>query len=211
MISRLEGYTDADWAGYKADRRWTLRSNFSLGNDAITWSNKKQPTIALLSIEAEYRDVAIAVCEVFWLKRMLKDLGVPIKGSILLYCDNMTSVHLARNLVFHKRTKHTEVQYHFIRERVQTGDIDLQHINTNLQVADIFTKALGVDKLGQFIVDLGLTIVALPSLKGVLQPTNRTQQTNSSQSIEDKSHKSNKEYETIEVESIDHPATNRET
>ena len=85
---------------------------------------------------------------------------------IRIFCDNMSSIYLARNPVFHAQTKHIEVHYHFIRERVQAGEIDLEHVSTNLQVADIFTKALGIDKLGQFASGLGLTPSALPSLRG---------------------------------------------
>ena len=81
-----------------------------------------------------------------------------------IYYDNMSNyIYLARNLVFLVRTKHIEVHYHFIREHVLAGDVDLQHISTNLQTTDIFTKALGADKLWQFMTDLGLTIPDLPS------------------------------------------------
>ena len=111
------------------------------------------------STEAEYRGAAIAACDDVWLKRILKELGVLIKDPIRLYCDNMSSIYLVRNPVFHARTKHIEVHYHFIRERVQAGDIDLQHISTHLQVADIFTKALGIDKLRQFASNLGLSLL----------------------------------------------------
>ena len=98
----------------------------------------------------------------------MKDLGVPIKDLILLYYDNMTSIHLAQKYttVFHTHTKHIELMYHLIRERVQAGDINLQHINMNLQTVDIFTKALGADKLRQFMLDLRLTISDFPSLRG---------------------------------------------
>ena len=113
----------------------------------------------------------VVACKVVWLKRILKDLSVPMKDLTPLYCDNMSSIHLARNPVFHVRTKHIEVHYHFIRELVQPRDVDLQHINTNLQTADIFTKALGADKLRQFMSGLGLTIPDLPSLRG---STNQT-------------------------------------
>ena len=102
--------------------------------------------------EAEYKGATVAACETIWLKRILKDLGVPLTDPIRIFCDNMSNIYLTRNPVFHARTKHIEVHYHFIRERVQAGDIDLQHISTNLQVADIFTKALGVDKLGRFAI-----------------------------------------------------------
>ena len=83
----------------------------------------------------------------------------------------MSNIHLTRILVFHARTKHIKVHYHFIRERVRAGDVDLQYISTNLQTADIFTKALGADKLWQFMTDLGLTIPDLPSLRGSTEET----------------------------------------
>ena len=78
----------------------------------------------------------------------------------------MSNIYLTRNPVFHARTKHIKMHYDFIRECVQAGEIDLQHVSTNLQVADIFTRALGIDKLGQFASGLGLTPSALPSLRG---------------------------------------------
>ena len=115
----------------------------------------------------------MAACEVIWLKRILKDLGVPIKDLIPLYCDNMSSIYMAQNPVFHTHTKHIELMYHLIRERVQAGDINLQHINMNLQTVDIFTKALGADKLRQFMLNLGFTILDFPSLRGVQKRTNR--------------------------------------
>ena len=90
---------------------------------------------------------AVAACEAVWLKRILKDLGIPIKDLTSLYYDNMSSTYLARNPVLHTRTKHIEVHYHFIREHVLARDVDLQHISMNLQTTDIFTKALGADKL----------------------------------------------------------------
>ena len=113
----------------------------------------------------------MAACEAIWLKRILKDLGVPIKDSTPLYCDNMSSIYLAWNLVFHTRTKHIEVHYHFIRERIPASDVNLLHISTNLQMTDIFTKALRADKLWQFMTDLGLTILDLPSLRGNTEET----------------------------------------
>ena len=86
-------------------------------------------------------------------------MAIPIKDLILLYYDNMNDIHLAQKLVFHARTKHIEVHYHFIREHVLVGDVDLQHINTKLQTTNIFTEALGVDKLRQFTTNLGLLTV----------------------------------------------------
>ena len=126
---------------------------------------------ALSSTEAEYRGATVAACEVVWLKRILKDLGISSKDPIPLYCDNMSNVHLARNPMFHAHTEHIEVHYHFIRERVQAGDVDLQHISSNLKIADIFTKALATDKLRQFMSEIGLTIPDLPSLTGSTNDT----------------------------------------
>ena len=111
---RLKGYTNADWADYKTDRRSMSGFVLSLGSGAISWSSKMQLRVALSSTEAEYKGAAVASYEVVWLKRILKDLGVPIKYLILLYYDNMSSIFVARNLVFHAQTKHIEVHYHFI-------------------------------------------------------------------------------------------------
>ena len=122
---RLEGYIDADWAGYKADRRSTCGFVFSLGSGAISWSSKKQLIVAMSSTEVEYRGAVVAACEAVWLKRILKDLGVPLTDPIRLLCDNMSSIYLARNPLFHAWTKHIEVHYHFICEHVQAGEINL--------------------------------------------------------------------------------------
>ena len=110
--------------------------------------------------------VTVTSYEAVWLKRILKDLGVPIKDPILLYCNNMSGIHLAQNPAFHARTKHIEVYYHFMRECVLAGDVDLQHISTNHQTADIFIKVLGADKLWQFMMSLGLSIADQLKLEG---------------------------------------------
>ena len=98
-------------------------------------------------------------------------MGVPIKDLTPLYCDNINSIYLARNPMFNARTKHIKVHYHFIRERILADDVDLQHITTNLQTTDIFTKALGAEKLRKFMLDLGLTILDLPSLRRSTEDT----------------------------------------
>ena len=143
----LYGYTDADWAGSIADRRSTSGFMFSFGSAAVTWSSKKQPTVALSSTEAEYRGAAVAACEVAWLRTLLEDLGVQVDQQVVIHCDNLSSIQLARNPVFHARTKHIEVHYHYVRERVLAGDIDLVYVSTEEQITDIFTKALGAEKL----------------------------------------------------------------
>ena len=97
---------------------------------AISWSSKKQPTVALSSTEAEYRGAAMAACEVVWLQKLLFDLGQSVHDAVVIYCDNISSIMLANNPVYHARTKHIEVHYHFVREKVLAGEVDLVYVNT---------------------------------------------------------------------------------
>jgi hypothetical protein len=123
---------------------------FSFGSGAISWSSKKQPTVALSSTKAEYIGAIIVACEVVWLLKLLSDLGQLVHAHVVIYCDNISSILLANNPVYHARTKHIEVHYHFIRKKVIAKEIDLIHVSTENQVADIFTKALGTNKLKKF-------------------------------------------------------------
>jgi hypothetical protein len=88
---------------------------FSFKSGVVSWSSKKQPTIALLSMEAEYRGVVIVACEVVWLQKLLLDLGQLVDAPVVIYCDNISSILLVNNSIYHVRTKHIEVHYHFIR------------------------------------------------------------------------------------------------
>ncbi|MCO5566319.1 hypothetical protein L7F22_019996 [Adiantum nelumboides] len=152
----LYGYTDADWVGDFMDRRSPSGYAFSIGNGMISWSSKKQPTVALSSTEAEYRGAALAACEESWLRVLMAAFGFDNVDSVTIYCDNISSIMLAKNPVYHARTKHIEVHYHFIREKVLAGEIDLVYVKTNDQVADIFTKALGKEKFCYFCEALGI-------------------------------------------------------
>jgi hypothetical protein len=116
----------------------------------VSWSSKKQPTVALSSTKAEYTGVAIIGYEVIWLQKLLSNLGQLVDALVVIYCGNISSILLANNLVYHAKTKHIEVHYHFIREKVLTKEIDLIHISTKDQVVDIFTKALSIEKLKKF-------------------------------------------------------------
>jgi hypothetical protein len=170
---QVHGYTDADWVGNVSDRRSTNGFLFSFGSGAVSWSSKKQPTVALSSTEAEYRGAAIAACEVVWLQKLLSDLGLLVNAPVVIYCDNISSILLANNPVYHARTKHIEVHYHFIREKVLAKKIDLIHVSTEDQVVDIFTKALGTDKLKKFRKMLGVLEVDL-SLRGSVENSSST-------------------------------------
>ena len=162
------GYTDADWAGSSYDRRSTSGYVFSLGSAAVSWSSKKQTTVALSSTEAEYRGAAMAASEIAWLRKLLHSLGCDVLQPVTLFCDNMSSIQLANNPVFHARTKHIEVHYHYIREKVLAQEIDLVYVGTHEQVADIFTKSLGAEKLQKFRDMLGVQDFGL-SLRGSVE------------------------------------------
>jgi len=170
---QIHGYIDADWAGNVSDRRSISGFMFSFGSGAISWSSKKQPTVALSSMEAEYRGAAIATCEVVWLQKLLLDLGQLVHAPIVIYYDNISSILLAYNPVYHARTKHIEVHYQFIREKVLTKEIDVIHVSTEDQVADIFTKALGTYKLRKFRKMFGVLEVDL-SLRGSVENSSLT-------------------------------------
>jgi len=139
-------------------------SCFSFRSSVVSWSSKKQPTFALSNTEAKYRGTTIIACEVVWLQKLLSNLGQLVDAPVVIYCDNISSILLANNSVYHARTKHIEVHYHFIKEEVLAKEIDLIHVSTKDQIADIFTKALGIDKPKKFRkmfavleVDLSLT------------------------------------------------------
>jgi len=111
----------------------------------------------------------MVACDIMWLKKMLKDLGEHYDGKVVMFYDNMSSIQLASNPVYHARTKHIEVHYHFVREKVLDGQIDLVYVKTNEQVADIFTKALGKDKFEYFRDRLGVHEMDVMSLRGSVE------------------------------------------
>ncbi len=114
---QVHGYMDADWVGNVSNKRSTNGFMFYFGSGAISWSNKKQPTFALSSIEVEYKSATFVACEIVWLQKLLSDLGQLVDSHVVIYCDNISSILLANNLIYHVRTKHIEVHYHFIRKK----------------------------------------------------------------------------------------------
>jgi hypothetical protein len=116
-----------------------------LGGAAISWASKLQPTVALSSAEAEYMSLSAGVQEAIHLRQLMSDLGFPQRGPTVIYEDNQGCIALSENPVMHKRTKHIDVRHHFIRERVESGDIALKYVATKDQLADLLTKALKRD------------------------------------------------------------------
>ena len=139
---RLTGYTDSDWAGCASDRKSTSGCCFVLGSAVVSWISWKQQSVALSSAEAEYMAASLDSCEAIWLHKMLFGLFGQALRPLVIHCDNQSCIKLMENLVFHDRSKHIEIKYHFIRDYVQKGTVKLEYISTNEQVADIFTKAL---------------------------------------------------------------------
>jgi hypothetical protein len=140
-------YMDADWASNVSDKRSTSGFMFSFGSGVVSWSSKKQPTVALLSTDqAKYKGATITACEVLWLPKLFSDLGQSVDAPVVIYCDNINSILLVNNPVYHARKKHIEVHYHFIREKIIAKEIDLIHVSTKDQIVDIFTKALDINK-----------------------------------------------------------------
>ncbi|GJW08305.1 putative RNA-directed DNA polymerase [Tanacetum coccineum] len=138
----LEAFSDADWAGDSDDRRSTGGFAIYLGSNLISWTARKQRTVSRSSTEAEYKALADTVAELTWLQALLNELGIRSSSTPILWCDNLGATYLSANPIFHARTKHVEIDYHFVREKVAQGDLRVQHISTHDQIADIFTKPL---------------------------------------------------------------------
>ena len=123
---------------------------------AVSWSLKKQPSIALSSTEGEYMAILHATKEAIWIQQFLRDIRFPLPDPSTILVDNQGAIALATNPTFHARTKHIGVRHHFIRDRVECRDIILNYVPTDDQVADILTKALAYDKFSRFRSSMGL-------------------------------------------------------
>ncbi|KAL1205730.1 Retrovirus-related Pol polyprotein from transposon RE2 [Cardamine amara subsp. amara] len=165
------GYCDADYAGDKKDRKSTTGFCTFVGGNLVTWRSKKQKVVSLSSAESEYRAMRDVTKELVWIKYLLRDLGVQGKEPITLYCDNQAALHIASNPVFHERTKHVEIDCHFVREKIQDGTISTRFVRSEDQVADIFTKAT-TSLVGDYIQNkIGLLDLHQPVLRGSVEPS----------------------------------------
>jgi hypothetical protein len=138
----LVAYTDADWAGCPDTRRSTSGFCVFIGDSLVSWSSKRQAIVSRSSVEAEYRGVANVATECCWLRNLLRELHVPMHKASIIFCDNVSAVYLAQNPVHHRRTKHVELDIHFVREKTALGQLRVLHVPTKHQFADIMTKGL---------------------------------------------------------------------
>eukprot|EP00731_Ephydatia_muelleri_P005270 Em0002g1446a len=154
--SSIIGFSDADWAGDLDNRHSTSGNLFVMSGGTISWLSKKQPVVALSTTEAEYVALGAATQEVVWLRRLLSDIKASPKMPTIISEDNQGTIAIARNPVYHARTKHIDIKYHYVREALMDGVIDLVYCPTQQMTADILTKPLSRDQFETLRHEMGL-------------------------------------------------------
>lgn len=153
---KINAFCDADWASCLLSRKSVTGFGIKLGDSLISWKSKKQSTVSRSSAEAEYRSMATTVAELVWLQGLLQELRTQVELPMELHCDNKAAMQIASNPMYHERTKHIEIDCHFIRERLQEGMIKTKYVASKEQMADIFTKALGKQLHNDMLFKLGM-------------------------------------------------------
>ena len=154
----LLGFCDADFAGDLDTRRSTTGYAFMLGRGAVSWSSKRQPTVAVSTTEAEYMSAAYATKEALWLQLLLSELGSTAQ-TIVIRADNQGAIRLLKNPVVSQRSKHIDVIYHFVREHVESQEVLFEYVSTHDMVADVLTKPVPKAKHELCCTELGLAVI----------------------------------------------------
>ncbi|GKE46874.1 hypothetical protein Tco_1478132 [Tanacetum coccineum] len=151
----LTAYADADHAGCQDTRRSTSGSMQLSGDRLVSWSSKRQKSTAISCTEAGYIALSGCCAQVLWMRSQLTDYGLGF-NKILMYCDNKSAIALCCNNVQHSRSKHIDIRFHIIKEQVENGVVEIYFVNTEYQLADFFTKALGRERIEFLINKLGM-------------------------------------------------------
>lgn len=157
---KLLSYSDSDWCGDIMDRKSTMGYIFLLAGAPVSWCSRKQSVVALSTCEAEYISACFAACQGIWLSSLLEELRAGIGTQIDLLVDNKSAIDLAKNPVSHGRSKHIETKFHYLRQQVEAGKIKLVYCKTDLQLADVLTKALKIEKFKEMRKLIGVTSLA---------------------------------------------------
>jgi hypothetical protein len=149
-IQDLVAYSNADWVGCPDIRHSTSDYVVFLGDNLISWSSKRQPTISHSSVEDKYQAIINSIAETTWLCQLLGELHSLIHRATLVYCDNVSAIYLSTSPVQHQRMKHIEIDLHFVHDKVAAGVVHILHVPTTSQYADIFTKGLPTSVFTEF-------------------------------------------------------------
>lgn len=152
----LVGYVDSDYAGDLDDRKSTSGYVFMLGGGAVSWASKKQPIVTLSTTEAEFVAASYGACQAMWQRNILEEIGLAQREGTMVYCDNSSTIKLSKNPVLHGRSKHIHVRFHFLRDLVNEGVINLEFCPTSEQFADIMTKAVKLEVFEKLRRKLGV-------------------------------------------------------
>ncbi|GJX34959.1 retrovirus-related pol polyprotein from transposon TNT 1-94 [Tanacetum coccineum] len=166
----LTAYVDADHTGCQDTRRSTLGSAQFLCDKLVSWSSKKQKSTAISSTKAEYIALSGCFSQILWMRSQLTDYGLQF-NMIPLYCDNKSAIALCYNNVQQSRAKHIDIRYHFIKEQVENGIVELYFVRTKYQLADIFTKPLPRERFNFLIDKLGMKSMSPETLKSLAEET----------------------------------------
>jgi len=161
----LQGYSDADYAGDLDTRRSTSGYLFLLANGAVTWGSSRQRTVSLSTTEAEYIAACESVKEGIWLTQLMNDIGYERLDPLTINIDNQSAIKLIKNPEFHKRSKHIDIRYHFIREKFMSGLINVEYVASKDQIADILTKILSKELFRNLRTRMGICEKGTDALK----------------------------------------------